>query len=112
MHLRGCEKNKHTDKKCKNKKIAVVGIKDRKTGTVRAIPVPETAAARLLAFIEANVDPNSKKFTDENRTYNVKKDIKHILMSYLPMTYRSVLRDIFVRESAHFFYGIMVNTLW
>ena len=26
--------------------------------------------ARLLAFIEANTDPNSKKFTDENRVYN------------------------------------------
>ena len=31
--------------------------------------MPETTAARLLSFIEANVDPKYKKFTDENRAY-------------------------------------------
>ena len=31
--------------------------------------MPETTAARLLAFIEANADPDSKKFTGENRAY-------------------------------------------
>ncbi|MXX21252.1 MAG: transposase [Cenarchaeum sp. SB0665_bin_23] len=34
------------------------------------ILVPETTAAHLVVFIEANVDTESKKFTDENRTYN------------------------------------------
>lgn len=69
VYLGGREKNKHADKKGRRKKTAVVGIRDRETGTIRAIPVPETTAARLLAFIEANVDPEAKKFTDENRAY-------------------------------------------
>ncbi len=80
--------------KGKNKKTAVVGIKDQKTGAVRAIPVPETTAARLLASIEANVGPNSKKFTDENRAYNVKKDTKHILIAikdYSPISKGEVI---------------------
>lgn len=33
------------------------------------MPVPETIATRPLAFIEANADPYSKKFTDESRVY-------------------------------------------
>ena len=69
VYLGGIEKNKHADKKGKRKKTAVVGIRDRKTGTIRAIPVPETTAARLLEFVESNADPEAKKFTDENRAY-------------------------------------------
>ena len=69
-YLGGREKNKHADKKGRTKKTAVVGIRDRKTGTIRAVPVPETTAARLVQFVESNADPDSKKFTDENRAYN------------------------------------------
>ena len=69
-YLGGREKNKHADKNGRTKKTAVVGIRDRKTGTIRAVPVPETTAARLVQFVESNADPNSKKFTDENRAYN------------------------------------------
>ena len=67
--LGGLKKNKHADKKGKRKKTAVAGIRDRKTGTVRAVPVPETTAARLLEFVESNADPEAKKFTDESRAY-------------------------------------------
>ncbi|MXY60831.1 MAG: transposase [Cenarchaeum sp. SB0665_bin_23] len=73
VYLGGCEKNKHADRKDKNKKTTAVGIGDRKTGVIRVIPVPETIAARLLAFIEANVDPNSKKFP-KNRVYRELKN--------------------------------------
>ena len=54
VYLGGREKNKRADKKGKRKKTAVVGIKYGETGTVRAIPVPETAAARLAEFVESN----------------------------------------------------------
>lgn len=70
VYLGGREKNKHADKKGRRKKTAVVGIKDRETGTIRAVPVPETTAARLIQFVESNADPDSEKFTDENRAYN------------------------------------------
>ena len=65
----GREKNKHADKKGKRGKTAVVGIKDRRTGTIRATPVPETTAARLTEFVESNVARGAEAFTDENRAY-------------------------------------------
>ena len=70
VYLGGREKNKHADKKGRRKKTAVVGIRDRHTGTIRAVPVPETTAARLIQFVESNADPEAEKFTDENRAYN------------------------------------------
>ncbi|MXY61108.1 MAG: transposase [Cenarchaeum sp. SB0665_bin_23] len=66
VHLGGREKNK----KGKRKKPTFVGIRDKETDTIRAILVPEPTTARLVAFIDANVDPESKKFTDETRIYN------------------------------------------
>ena len=69
VYLGGREKNKHADKKGKRGKTAVVGIKDRKTGTIRATPVPETTAARLTEFVESNIAKGAKVFTDENRAY-------------------------------------------
>ena len=42
MYLGGREKNKHADKKGKRNKTAVMGIRDRHAGIVRAMPVPET----------------------------------------------------------------------
>lgn len=74
VYLGGREKNKHTDKKGKRKKTAVVGIRDRKTGIIRAIPVPETTAARLVEFVESNTYTEAEKFTDENRAYNSLKN--------------------------------------
>ena len=70
VYLGGREKNKHTDKKGKRKKMAVVGIMDREKGTVRATPVPETTAARLVEFVESNIAKGARVFTDENRAYN------------------------------------------
>ena len=65
----GREKNKHADKRGRSEKTAVAGIMDRATGTVRAVPVPETTAARLGNFIESNVAKGAKAFTDENKAY-------------------------------------------
>ena len=69
VYLGGREKNKHADKRGKSEKTAVVCIRDRATGTVRAVPVPETAAARLENFIESNVVKGAEVFTDENKAY-------------------------------------------
>ena len=69
VYLGGREKNKHADKKGKGKKTAAVGIRDRHAGIVRAMPVPETTAARLIRFVESNADPEAEKFADENRAY-------------------------------------------
>ena len=68
-YLGGREKNRHADKRGKSEKTAVVGIKDRATGTVRAVPVPETTAARPGNSIESNVAKGAKVFTDENKAY-------------------------------------------
>lgn len=66
----GLEKNKHKNKKGKDKKTAVVGAKDRKTNKVTATTVPETTKARLTDFIDNNVNENSVKYTDENPSYS------------------------------------------
>ena len=73
-YIGGKEKNKHSTKKQPHSqgganKIAVVGIKDRKTGHVRAQPVPETTATRLGKFIEQNTETGATHYTDENRAY-------------------------------------------
>ena len=69
VYLGGREKNKHANKRGKRGKTAVVGIKDRATGTVRAMPVPETTAARLVNFVESNIAKGARVFTDENKAY-------------------------------------------
>ena len=69
VYLGGLEKNKHADKKGKAKKTAVVGIKDRKTNTIRASPVPETTSARLGHFVEKNAEVGAKTYTDDNAAY-------------------------------------------
>ena len=70
VYLGGREKNKHADKKGRTKKTAVVGIKDRETGAIRVVPVPETTGARLVEFVGLNITKGARVFTDENRAYN------------------------------------------
>lgn len=65
----GKEQHKHADKKKVTKKVAVVGMKDRKTGNIRASPVPETTIARLGKFIDDNAEAGATHYTDENPTY-------------------------------------------
>ena len=68
-YLGGREKNKHANKRGNREKTAVVGIGDRATGTARAVPVPETTAARPENFIESNIVKGAKVYTDENKAY-------------------------------------------
>ena len=71
----GVEKHKHEDKKL-NKgrgavgKIAVVGIKERKTGRVVAQPGKDTTKETLQDFIQDYVEEGSKIYTDEFKSYS------------------------------------------
>lgn len=74
VYLGGLEKNKHASKRVARRqggagKQAVVGIKDRLTGIIRAVPVPETTQARLTDFIHKHIKPGAKIYTDDNVSY-------------------------------------------
>ena len=69
LYVGGREKNKHADKRGRDKKVAVAGARDRKTGRVAAAPVPETTAARLEHFIEKHAERDATVYTDESRVY-------------------------------------------
>ena len=47
-----------------------MGIKDCETWEVRAVPVPETTAARLVRYIESNVAKGARTYTDEHKSYS------------------------------------------
>ena len=66
----GREKNKHSGKKGRAKKAAVVGVRDRKTGQAAAGPVPETAAARLCHFVESHIESDTMAYTDKSKAYS------------------------------------------
>ena len=68
VYLGGREKNKHADKK--RQEVAVLGIKDRATGEIRATPIPETTAARMTGYLEANVAKDAMIYTDEHKSYS------------------------------------------
>lgn len=86
-YIGGLEKNKHADKKHKNKKSVVVGIRDRKTGKVAASPVPETTQARLDHFIDKHVEsPDTPVYTDSNPAYKNRRNhesINHSVGEYV-----------------------------
>ena len=87
----GKEGNKHASKKTPHSqgganKTPVVGIKDRKTGNIRAEPVPETTTARLGEFINQNVESGSTHYTDENPAYknlNNHQTVNHSVSEYV-----------------------------
>ena len=86
VYLGGLEKNKHKKDKGKKEKVAVVGVKDRKTNKISAQPVPETTKARLNNFIESKVKDSAKKYTDENRAYQSltnHESVKHSVGEYV-----------------------------
>ena len=74
VYIGGKEKNKHASKKLKVKggtvgKTAVVGVKDRATGKVKASVVADTEKDTLHGFIREHVDENAKIYTDGAAAY-------------------------------------------
>nr|VFK42783.1 MAG: ISXO2-like transposase domain-containing protein [Candidatus Kentron sp. TC] len=73
-HVGGKEKNKHSKKKlCAGRgavgKQAVVGIRERDTGTVKASTVSDTTRETLHSMVIDNVDPGSTVCSDEHKGY-------------------------------------------
>ncbi len=78
----GKAKNKHASKRehigrGPVGKQAVMGIRSRETGEVRAFPVDRTDATTLQAGIRANVAAGSNLFTDSYSAYEGMPDYEH-----------------------------------
>ncbi len=72
----GKEKNKHEFKKLKAGRgtvgeAVVVGMLERDSKRVRAVPVKGTDARSLLPHVETTVQPGSTIYTDELKTYRL-----------------------------------------
>lgn len=73
-YIGGKEKNKHESKKLKAGrgavgKAAVVGMKDRDSGTVSAKVVTRTDAKTLQGFVLGQIEPGAAVYTDEHGSY-------------------------------------------
>ena len=97
-YVGGKEGNKHAKKKLKAGrgtvgKVAVVGVKDRKTNKVNAQVVESANAETVQGFISENVETGSTVYTDEATVYNDLADFDH----------ESVKHSVgeYVREKAH-----------
>ena len=78
----GLEKNKHEWKRLNEGrgakgKTAVVGIKDRSTGRIRAQVVKDTTGKTLKGFVYDHVEEGAEVFTDEARAYVGLKGVVH-----------------------------------
>ena len=69
----GKERNKHAKKKLRERhregKRAVVGVKDRATGQIRANVLPDETAAMLQGFVGLTSEDGVKVYTDEAAAY-------------------------------------------
>ena len=71
----GLEGNKHANKKLKGGrgtvgKTPVVGARDRETGKIVAMPVPNTDQKTLKAFVTSTVSSDATVYTDDHSGYN------------------------------------------
>jgi transposase-like protein len=76
-YMGGTEKNKHQNKRTEKTqgrsietKTPVLGMKDRKTGHVKVMVVPNTRAETLLPIIKKSIEENSIVITDEYHSYH------------------------------------------
>ena len=89
----GLEKNKHEWKKANlgrgpAGKTAVVAVKDRKTGQVRAEVVPDTSSPTLKGFVYNHTEIGSTVYTDEAQAYKGligvhHETVKHSVSEYV-----------------------------
>ena len=99
-YVGGREKNKHGSKKLRAGrgavgKQAVVGIRERGTGTVKASAVPDTTRETLHSMVVDNVESGSTVYSDEHKGY--------IGLNLLGYVHNSVNHSAkqFVNEMAH-----------
>ncbi len=70
----GLEGNKHVSKRLKRGhgtvgKVAVIGMKDRRTNAVVAKPIEQTDKLTLQGFVLGRIKPGTKIYTDDHRSY-------------------------------------------
>ena len=90
-YIGGKEKNKHGYKKLHAGrgavgKMAVIGMKDRKTNRVSATSTSRTDAYTLQGFVLAQVVPGAKVYTDDHRGYiglDNHETVKHSARNYV-----------------------------
>ena len=68
-HMGGKARNRHAHKADPGK-TAVIGVKDRATGRVAAVPVHEVTTATATAMVAASTRPGADVFTDGSRVYD------------------------------------------
>ncbi len=81
-YIGGKEGNKHASKKLKAGrgtvgKVAVAGVKDRKTKKVSAKVIESTDSATLREFVDENVAGGSTVYTDEAKAYRGLTGFRH-----------------------------------
>ena len=90
-YMGGKEKNKHASKKL-NKgrgpvgKAAVIGMKDRETNQVTAMPIQRTDAGTLQGFVLGQVAKDTKVYTDDHGGYHGlanHETVKHSVGEYV-----------------------------
>ncbi len=67
-------------------KVAVAGIKDRKTNKISARVVPNTKSETIIQFIMEHADPDTKIYTDDALVYHVlpnHESVKHSVGEYV-----------------------------
>ena len=91
----GLEKNKHESKRTHpgrrgglSTKAAVVGVKDRETGQVRAKAIADTTGATLRGFVRDNARPGSQVYSDGHGAYlGLSGEYKHAAVQHSVGTY-------------------------
>ena len=99
-YIGGKESNKHADKKGgvgrgPVGKQAILGITDRRTGEVRAVPVDSESSRTVCSELPAAVEPGTKVYTDDHFAYRQ--------IGKMPYTHKSVKHSAkeFARKSVH-----------
>ena len=90
-YLGGKEKNKHAKKKLHvgggaGGKSPVTGLKDRRTNKVRAKVVEHADQVTLHAFVNENIEPGTKVYTDDHKGYlglQNHESVKHSVGQYV-----------------------------
>ena len=94
-YVGGLEKNKHESKRTHpgrrgglSTKAAVIGVKDRDTGQVRARAIADTAGDTLREFVRDNTRPGAQVYSDGHGAYlGLDGEYKHAAVQHSVGTY-------------------------